>query len=249
MIDVIYCLWLRQIRGFIRSKGRTLSALAQPFLFLMALGLGFAPVFLKAGEGNYFAFLAPGVIGASILFNAIYSGADLLWDRKFGFIKETLVAPVPRSWILLGRALGVASVALIQAVLVGATCILAGGSIPGPGQIVLALAFALLIALVFAFFGSILGTIMDDAQSFSQIVNFIVTPIFYLSGAVFPLTGQTTLVRVLAFCNPLTYGIDGMRGAISGNFVIEPSISLLVLIVSSTVSAVIAQISFSRIRP
>lgn len=249
MIDILYCLWLRQIRSFLRARGRVVSALAQPFLFLVALGLGFAPIFLKAGEGNYFVFLAPGVIGAGILFNAVYSGSDLLWDRQFGFIKETLVAPVPRVWILLGRALGVASVALIQAVLVGLLCLAAGRVLPDTGQIGLALLFALLIALIFAFFGSILGSVMSDAQSFSQIVSFIVTPLFYLSGAVFPLEGQTTLVRVLAFCNPLTYGIDGMRGALSGRFVVAPSLSLLVLAVSAILSAGFAQLAFSRIRP
>lgn len=249
MVDVLYCLWLRQIRSFLRARGRVISALAQPFLFLIALGLGFAPVFRKAGEGNYFAFLAPGVIGAGILFNAVYSGSDLLWDRQFGFIKETLVAPVSRIWILLGRALGVASVALLQAVLVGLLCLVAGNVLPGAGQIGLALLFALLIALIFAFFGSILGSVMSDAQSFSQIVNFIVTPLFYLSGAVFPLEGQTTFIRALAFCNPLTYGIDGMRGALSGHFMVPPSLSLLLLILSAVLSAGLAQLAFSRIRP
>ncbi|GAD09044.1 ABC transporter permease [Gluconobacter japonicus] len=249
MVDVLYCLWLRQIRSFIRSRGRVISALAQPFLFLTALGLGFAPVFKKAGEGNYFAFLAPGVIGAGILFNAVYSGSDLLWDRQFGFIKETLVAPVSRIWILVGRALGVATVALLQAALVGVLCLVAGNVLPDAQQIGLALLFALLIALIFAFFGSTLGSIMSDAQSFSQIVNFIVTPLFYLSGAVFPLEGQTTFIRVLALCNPLTYGIDGMRGALSGHFIIPPALSILILTLATILSAIFAQISFSRIRP
>ncbi|MEN3177789.1 ABC transporter permease [Gluconobacter sp. OJA] len=249
MMDVLYCLWLRQIRSFLRARGRIISALAQPFLFLIALGLGFAPVFRKAGEGNYFAFLAPGVIGAGILFNAVYSGSDLLWDRQFGFIKETLVAPVSRIWILLGRALGVATVALLQAVLVGLLCLVAGNVFPGAGQIGLALLFALLIALIFAFFGSILGSVMSDAQSFSQIVNFIVTPLFYLSGAVFPLQGQTTFIRVLAFCNPLTYGIDGMRGALSGQSIVSPAFSLFILTLTTALSAVFANVAFSRIRP
>ncbi|MFT8763502.1 MAG: ABC transporter permease, partial [Gluconobacter potus] len=109
--------------------------------------------------------------------------------------------------------------------------------------------FALLIALIFAFFGSILGSVMSDAQSFSQIINFIVTPLFYLSGAVFPLEGQTTFIRALAFCNPLTYGIDGMRGALSGHFMVPPSLSLLLLILSAILSAGLAQLAFSRIRP
>ncbi|WP_025884630.1 ABC transporter permease [Asaia prunellae] len=249
MIDVLFCLWLRQVRGFLRARGRVVSAFAQPFIFLVALGLGFAPVFRKAGEGDYFTFLAPGVIGAGILFNAIYSGADLLWDRQFGFIKETLVSPVSRHWILLGRALGVASVALIQALVVGMTCLVLSATWPGLGQCLTIFVFALLVALLFAFFGSILGSVMSDAQSFSQIVNFTVTPIFYLSGAVFPLEGQSSLIRGLAFCNPLTYGIDGMRGGLSGHYIIAPSVSFIILAFSTLVTACIAQYAFSRIRP
>ncbi|GBR15150.1 ABC transporter permease [Asaia spathodeae] len=249
MIDVLFSLWLRQVRGFLRARGRVFSALSQPFLFLIALGLGFAPVFRKAGEGDYFAFLAPGVIGAGILFNAVYSGADLLWDRQFGFIKETLVAPVSRHWILLGRALGVASVAMIQAIIVGAICLIFSASLPSPGALALFLLFALLIAVLCAFFGSILGSVMSDAQSFSQIVNFIITPVFYLSGAVFPLEGQSGAIRVMAFCNPLTYGIDGMRGALSGHYVIPPTLSFFVLSLSTLFAAGVAQIAFSRIRP
>ncbi|MDL2170410.1 MULTISPECIES: ABC transporter permease [Asaia] len=249
MIDVIYNLWLRQIRSFLRARGRLISALAQPFLFLVALGLGFAPVFRKAGEGDYFTFLAPGVVGAGILFNTVYSGADLLWDRQFGFIKETLVSPVSRHWILLGRALGVASVALIQAIIVSVICLILAGALPSPAHLALAFAFALLLALLFAFFGSVLGSVMSDAQSFSQIVNFILTPLFYLSGAVFPLEGQSRLIRALAFSNPLTYGIDGMRGALTGHALLNPLLSLSVLGVTTLLLALAAQIAFSRIRP
>lgn len=248
-MDVIYSLWSRQIKTFIRARGRVISTLVQPFLFLVALGLGFAPVFKRAGEGDYFAFLAPGVIGAGILFNAVFSGSDLLWDRQFGFIKETLVAPVPRSQILIGRALGVTTVALIQAILVGLICALIGLHYPGAPNIGIAIGFAALVAFLFSLLGSILGSVLTDTQSFSQIVNFIVSPIFYLSGAVFPLEGQSTLVRTLAFLNPLTYGIDGMRGALTGQHILAPGTCLGVLGTGTMIALAAATYSFSRIRP
>jgi len=248
-LDVIYCLWSRQIKTFVRARGRVISTLIQPFLFLVALGLGFAPVFKRAGEGNYFEFLAPGVIGAGILFNAVFSGSDLLWDRQFGFIKETLVAPVPRSQILIGRALGVTTVALLQAILVGAICAIVGFHYPGLPHVGVAVVFAALVAFLFSLLGSIMGSVLTDTQSFSQIVNFIVSPIFYLSGAVFPLQGQSTIIRTLAFCNPLTYGIDGMRGALTGQHVIDPVTCFAVLIVLSAIALGAATVAFSRIRP
>src|SRR5438477_8093420 len=115
---VIYMLWLRQIKRYFRSRARIVGSLGQPLLFLLALGFGFGPIFQKAGQGNYIQFLAPGVIAMSVLFTAIFSGIEIIWDRQFGFLKETLVAPVSRFEIMLGRTLGGATVAVIQGVLV-----------------------------------------------------------------------------------------------------------------------------------
>ena len=107
----IYILWLRQIKRYLRSRSRILGALAQPLLFLLALGYGFGPVFQKAGEGSYINFLAPGIIGMSIIFTAIFSGIEIIWDRQFGFLKEIMVAPMPRLHIMIGRTAGGATVA------------------------------------------------------------------------------------------------------------------------------------------
>src|SRR6266571_992337 len=114
----IYTLWLRQLKRYFRSKSRIVGSLGQPVLFLVALGYGFGPIFQKAGQGNYIQFLAPGVIGMSIIFTAIFSGIEMIWDRQFGFLKETLVAPVSRFNIMLGRTMGGATVALFQGLLV-----------------------------------------------------------------------------------------------------------------------------------
>src|SRR5260370_5497623 len=117
-MQTIYILWLRQLKRYVRSRSRIVGSLGQPALFLVALGFGFGPIFQKAGGGNYIDFLAPEIIAQGILFTAIFSGIELIWDRQFGFLKETLVAPVSRLNIMLGRTLGGATIATIQGLIV-----------------------------------------------------------------------------------------------------------------------------------
>src|SRR5260370_1922738 len=125
-MSAIYIIWLRQLKRYVRSKPRIIASLGQPLLFLIALGFGFGPIFQRAGQGNYIQFLAPGVIGMTVLFTAIFSGIELIWDRQFGFLKETLVAPVPRILIMTGRTVGGATVAIIQGLIVVLICFAAG---------------------------------------------------------------------------------------------------------------------------
>ena len=117
-MQAIYILWLRQIKRYLRSRARIVGSIGQPLLFLVALGFGLGPVFQKAGQGNYLEFLSPGVIAMGILFTAIFSGIEIIWDRQFGFLKETLVAPVSRLEIMIGRTLGGATVALLQGLII-----------------------------------------------------------------------------------------------------------------------------------
>ena len=121
-MNAVYVLWIRQLKRYWRSRARVVGSLGQPLLFLVALGFGFGPIFQRAGQGNYIQFLAPGVIGMTILFSAVFSGIELIWDRQFGFLKETLVAPVPRIMIMIGRTCGGATVALAQGMIVIAIC-------------------------------------------------------------------------------------------------------------------------------
>src|ERR1700676_984436 len=125
-MNAIYILWLRQLKRYARSRARIIGSLGQPLLFLLALGFGFGPTFARAGGGDYIQFLAPGVISMGILFTAVFSGIEIIWDRQFGFLKETLVAPVSRLQIVLGRALGGATVAMFQGGVVFLVCIAAG---------------------------------------------------------------------------------------------------------------------------
>src|ERR1051326_2204091 len=116
-MNVIFVLWLRQLKRCVRARSRIVGSIAQPLLYLLALGYGLGPVFQKAGMGSYLQFIAPGVIAMTVLFTSVFSGIELIWDRQFGFLKETLVAPVPRLWIMLGRTLGGATVAVAQGII------------------------------------------------------------------------------------------------------------------------------------
>src|SRR5579863_4230797 len=145
-VPVIYILWLRELKRYTRSKTQILASLGQPLLYLLVLGFGLGPIFRRSGAGSYVQFMAPGIIGMTVLFSSMFSGIALLWDRQFGFLKETLVAPVPRIQIMIGRTLGGCTVAIIQGLLVTAISVIAGFRPTNYFAIPIALCFMLLIA-------------------------------------------------------------------------------------------------------
>jgi ABC-2 type transport system permease protein len=157
-VAVIYILWLRELKRFSRSRAQIIASVGQPLLYLLVLGFGLGPVFRQAGQGSYLQFVAPGVIGMSILFTSIFSGMGLLWDRQFGFLKETLVAPVPRLHIMIGKTLGGATVALLQGLLIVIVCLLVGFRPAHLSALPLAFSFMILIAVVFAGLGTVMGS-------------------------------------------------------------------------------------------
>lgn len=214
-MSTIYILWLRQIKRYLRSKSRIVGSLGQPVLFLVALGFGLGPIFQKAGQGNYIQFLAPGIISMSILFTSIFSGIEVIWDRQFGFLKETLVAPVSRFSIMLGRTLGGATVATLQGVIILLISLVIGFRLILSG-ILPAFLLMLLIAILFTALGTAIASRLEDMQGFQLIMNFLVMPLFFLSGAFFPLTGLPKTLGIIVKIDPLTYGVDGIRGALIG---------------------------------
>ncbi len=230
MLSIIYILWLRQIKRYLRSRSRIFGSLGQPLLFLLALGFGFGPTFQKAGGGDYFQFLVPGVISMSILFTAMFSGIEIIWDRQFGFLKETLVAPVPRLTIMIGRTLGGATVATLQGCIVLVIALLAGFRpmlVPG---LLLAPVFMFLISLLFTALGTAVACKLQDMQGFQLVMNFLIMPLFFLSGALFPLDTAPAALGIIARLDPLSYGVDGLRGAFlqASHFGIAQDLGILI---------------------
>lgn len=250
-MNAIYILWLRELKRYVRSRAQIVASIGQPLLYLLALGFGLGPVFQRAGNGSYVQFVGPGVIGMTVLFTSIFSGLGLLWDRQFGFLKETLVAPVPRLQIMIGRTLGGATVAVIQGLLVTIVCVIAGFRPAHPMLLPVAVGFMLAIAVVFAALGTAIGSSLQDMQGFQLIMNFLVMPIFFLSGALFPLVGQGKILGVITRLDPLSYGIDGMRSVLLAQPPFQPAFSLATdVIVLSAIGAVLLVVGawrFSKI--
>ena len=156
-MSAVYILWLRELKRYTRSRAQMAASLGQPTLYLLALGFGLGPTFQQAGNGSYLQFLAPGVVGMTILFVSIFSGVGLLFDRQFGFLKETLVAPVPRIHIMIGRTLGGATVATLQGTLMLIVCTIAGFRPHSLASVPIAFLFMMLIAIVFCALGTAIG--------------------------------------------------------------------------------------------
>ena len=247
-MEVVYILALRQLKRYVRARARIIGALGQPLLFLVALGFGFGRTYEKAGGGNYIQFLAPGIISMGILFTAVFSGIEIIWDRQFGFLKETLVAPVSRLQIVLGRNLGGAAVALIQGLIVFLVCFIAGFRIENIALLPVTLIFMFLISVLFTALGTVIGSILEDLHAFPLIMNFLVMPIFFFSGALFPVQDLPKVLRIAAHLNPLSYGVDGLRGSMSHGFLFGLGTDFVVLSVLTTIMFSIGSYFFSRIQ-
>lgn len=246
-MGAIYILWLRELKRYVRSRVQIVVSLGQPCLYLLALGFGLGPVFKQAGQGSYLQFMAPGVVGMTVLFSSVFSGIAMLWDRQFGFLKETLVAPVSRLQIMVGRTLGGATVAVIQGTLILVICLIAGFRPQHWLTIPLAFVFVVMIACVFAALGMTIGSVIKDMQGMQLVMNFLVLPIFFLSGALFPLSNLGSVMNVITKLDPLTYGVDGLRGTLINNwyFTLTIDVALLVAIGALFLSA--GAYLFSRI--
>lgn len=247
-MSAIYILWLRELKRYVRSRAQIVASLGQPLLYLLALGFGLGPVFQKAGKGSYLQFVAPGVIGMTVLFSSIFSGIGLLWDRQFGFLKETLVAPVPRFQIMAGKALGGATVAMLQGLLVLIVCLLVGFRPRSMTGIPMTILFMALIAVVFASLGMAIGSKLENMQGFQLIMNFLVMPIFFLSGALFPLTNLPRLLAVITDVDPLSYGIDGLRSVLIGASAFGILTDIAVLSIVALALACVGSYFFSKIQ-
>lgn len=247
-MQIIYVLWLRQLKRYLRSKSRIIGSLAQPLLFLLAFGFGFGPVFQKAGQGNYLEFLAPGIIGMSIIFMSIFSGMEIIWDRQFGFLKETMVAPVSRFRIMLGRTLGGATVATIQGAIVLVLSMLAGFRPTNWLLILPAILVMSLVALLFTALGTAIASKLEDMQGFQLIINFLVMPLFFLSGAIFPLDSVPAAFRVIASFDPLAYGIDAFRALLINTSHFGLGLDLVVLSSITLIFLWLGSYFFSKIQ-
>jgi ABC-2 type transport system permease protein len=246
-MSVLYLLWLRQLKRYFRSKSRIIGAVGQPLLFLLALGYGLGSVYKRAGQGNYMEFLVPGVMAQTVLFSAMFFGAMIIFDRQFGFLKETLVAPVSRFKIMFGGALGGATTAVLQGLLVFIIALPLGFRPADWSTTPVALLILALFAMTIASFSSAIGSIAEDMQGFQAINQFIIFPLYFLSGALYPLTSVPTWLRIIAEINPVSYTVDAMRWSLIGQSHFGITRDILVLLASLAVGIWFAVYRFRRI--
>ena len=213
----VYYIWLREIKRFIRSKSRIIASLGMPLFFLVAMGFGLGG-FVQLGDVDYLEFLVPGIVTMIILVNAMMSGVSVIWDKQFGFMREMLVTPVKRSEIVLGKTLGSTTTSVVKGGLVLLVSLPMGMSLPSLEGFLLALAFMLILGIAFSSLGLCFASIIEDFEAFPLIMNLVILPLFFLSGALFPIRGEEvpSILGTIASFNPLTYGVDAIRMGLVG---------------------------------
>jgi ABC-2 type transport system permease protein len=226
-MGVIYTIWLRNVKRYLRSRSRIIGSLGMPLFFLVILGFGLNKVVTGPHMGRgYVAFIVPGIVSMAVLFTSMFAGIQIIWDKQFGFLKETLVAPVSRLEIMLGQTLGGATTALLQGFIILVLSLFMGVRPAGAAGLALAAGFMVLIGVGFTALGIAMASRMEDMHGFQLIMNFVIFPIFGLSGALFPIGSLPAWVRSVTLVDPLTYGVEGIRYGLSGAAQIHPLAAL-----------------------
>ncbi len=247
-LNIIYVLWLRQIRRYYRSGSRLLGTLGQPILLLLALGYGIGAIYRRAGEGNYIQFLVPGVITQTVLLSGIFWGIIILQDKRFGFLSELLVAPVSRLKILIGSALGGATISILQGILVFAIAFVFGFRPYHWINVPLAFAILVFMCLALTSFGAGIASSVDDFQGFQGINNLIVLPMFFLSGALYPLNNVPTFLKIITTINPVSYMVDSLRFLLANQTHFGLGKDLIVMSITFVVAIAFAVDRFNKVQ-
>jgi len=252
LVDTIYALWLREIKRYLKSKSRIVGSGGQPLIWLALFGVGFGSLFKLTGGVSYITFMAPGIMGMTLLFTSVYAGISVIWDRQFGFLKEILVAPVSRVGIVLGKIAGSSTIAVLNTLVI-LVIMVVFGVLPLSSFSVFSLpvllVFMVLISFVFVSIGLLVAAIINNMESYGLIVNFLNMPLFFLSGAVFPITSSTPLwMQAISAIDPLRYGVDGMRGALLGIGGNPIYLDMAIMLVVAVAFILVADWAFKRMQ-
>jgi len=249
--NAIYVIVAREFKKFIRERSRLIAAIARPLIWLFLVGAGLSRLVSPTGGISYMQFIFPGILGMTILFSAMFSSISIIWDKEFGFMKEILVAPVSRFSIVIGKALSGAIVSTIQAVIVLALFPFLGLKL-GALNIIGVFLICAGVSFSISAFGIVLATFYESYESFTVIMNFIIMPMFFLSGAMYPVKLLPGILKLISRFNPLTYGIDAIKhaifplekGSMSADFAILTDISVIIL--TSIIFVLIGGKAFER---
>lgn len=245
----IYTLWLREVKRYLRDRTRIISSFVQPLLWLAIFGSGIRFSATQIGNLTTQQFIFPGIIGQTLLFTSMFMGISVIWDREFGFLKEILVAPVSHFSVFLGKMIGDSTDAVIQGVIVFVLGFLLGIAL-NPLMFLQTLPLMILITFGLVSIGLTVASFIESLESFGVIQSFINLPLFFLSGAIFPIgAGVPTWLRIASSFNPLTYGVDALRTLVLGNKwqPLHPLYyNLLVVCTFDVAMMIIGTLAFSR---
>jgi ABC-2 type transport system permease protein len=218
----IRVVWRRELIRFSRDRTRMITSLIQPVLFLFVLGTGLSTIARPTAGVSFKTFMFPGIIGMTVLFTAVFSAMSIVWDREFGFLREMLVAPVKRWSIVLGKCFGGMTVATVQGVIF--LCLAGAVGVPyAPVMLIELVGEMALMAFALTAFGILLASRIQQMQSFQVVTQFFVMPMFFLSGAMFPLSGLPSWLTALTKIDPLSYAVDPLRRAVFNQLHVSPA--------------------------
>ncbi len=244
----IRTLWLREIKRYLRDRTRVISSFFQPLLWLTIFGAGLGlSIRVSLGAFSYQEFIFPGILCQTLLFTSMFMGISLIWDRQFGFLKEIMVAPISRISIFIGKMMGVSTDSLIQGMIVLMLGFLIGVKITLP-IVIKVVPMMILITLGLACIGLTLASFMDSLESYGTIVTFVNLPMFFLSGALFPVNNLPPWLQWVVYINPLTYGVDALRTIILGSAYISPFplyIDILAILIFDAFMMIVGTYAFS----
>ncbi|MDR0913002.1 MAG: ABC transporter permease [Methanobrevibacter sp.] len=245
-LEGIYTIWLREAKRYVRYKSRIVTAIFTPLLWLLIFGVGLGSAMRFSGTmGSYETFIYPGIIAQTILFTCVMAGVGIIIDKEYGFLKEVMVAPLSRASIIFGKALGISTGAIIQAIILLVLSFIVGVKMT-PLIFIESLILCCIIAVGLSGLGLLVASFMDSMEGFNLVMSFVIMPVFLLSGALFPVSGLPDWLNFIVYLDPLTYGVDGLRGIILGNSVLPIEVNILVMIVFAIVVVGLSALIFTK---
>jgi ABC-2 type transport system permease protein len=246
MLEVVYALWRRDMVKFVRDRRSLITSMVRPFLWLLAFGFGLrASVRLPGAGGDFVSFLVPGLAAMTVLFSSMFAAISIVWEREFGFLKELLVAPIPRGAIVTAKLCAGSATATIEAALMLALSPLAGARFHLLGAIA-SLPLLALFGMSVNALGIVVAARMKSFEGFGSIVNFVLQPIFFLSGALYPIDGLPRALRAIVLLNPMSYVVDAVRGLCLGVHHFPLALDVAVALAAALAFGALARRAFNK---